>query len=170
MAGPLVEVDQIQFQNFIRNLSTRQEPLLKEAYVESPGNIVYMNRRREVLARRTVDESGIIKFYIDLKSKSGPEPPPDPEPGLEPTVSNLSPSTAAIGDPDLTLTVTGTNFTSSSIIVFNGGEEPTEFISDTELTTIVKPSTASVAGSYPVLVRQGSVDSSPRPFMFTEGA
>ena len=101
---------------------------------------------------------------------SGGETDPDnPEPGMEPTLTSIDPTSAAIGDPDLTLTVTGTNFTDSSVIVFNGGDEATTFVSDTEVTTTVKPSTASTPGDYPVTVRQGGYAAMPlQTFTFTE--
>jgi hypothetical protein len=97
-----------------------------------------------------------------------PEPGPDPAPGEEPTVEYLAPAEAVMGSTDFTMRVVGTNFTDSSIIVFNRGEENTGFVSDTELTTIVKPSLAGVAVDLPVLVRQGTVDSNEVMFSFTE--
>ncbi len=51
--------------------------------------------------------------------------------------------------------------------MFNGGEEPTEFVSDVLLTTVVKPSTATTEGAFPVLVRQGGFDTAPQSFTFT---
>jgi len=93
---------------------------------------------------------------------------PEPEPGFEPTLDAIDPVEAEISGADVTLTCTGTNFTETSVIVFNGGPEPTTFVSDTELTTIVRPSTASVAGDFPVLVQQGSFQTAPVDFTFTE--
>ena len=75
-----------------------------------------------------------------------------------------------IGSTDFTLRVIGTNFTDTSVIVFNGGDEPTTFVSDTELETGIKPSTASVAGSYPVIVKQGTYFTPPQQFTFTDAA
>ena len=97
-------------------------------------------------------------------STTTPNPPRDETP----TLTSINPTEAAIGDPDLTLTMTGTFFTETSVINFNGGDEPTTFVSDTELTTGVKPSTASVPGSYPVLVKQGAFSTEPQMFTFTE--
>jgi hypothetical protein len=96
-------------------------------------------------------------------------PPPDPGPPPDAlTIGGLDPVSANIGDPDLTLRVMGHNFTAASVIVFNGGEEATTFVSDTEVTTIVRPSTATVAGQFPVLVRDAGVDSNELSFTFTE--
>jgi IPT/TIG domain len=88
--------------------------------------------------------------------------------GPPPVLSSLSPDTAAIGDPDVVMTATGSGFTANSVINFNGGDEPTTFVSDTELSTTVRPSTATTAGSYPVLVKNGPQASAPQDFTFTE--
>jgi IPT/TIG domain len=90
-----------------------------------------------------------------------------PEPGEPATLTALSPQTAVVGDADLTMTATGTGFTADSVIVFNGGEEQTTFVSETELTTGVKPSLASGAGDVPVLVRTAAGDTAPLNFTFT---
>src|SRR5581483_5534930 len=37
-----------------------------------------------------------------------------------PTISTLSPSSVVVGSPDLTVTVTGTNFVSGSVVKFDG--------------------------------------------------
>lgn len=65
----------------------------------------------------------------------------------------LEPSSAFIGSDDVVMVCTGTGFTFNSVIVFNGGDEVTQFISDTQVSTIVKPSLAGTPGVYPVFVR-----------------
>jgi len=88
-----------------------------------------------------------------------------------PTLSGIDPATAVVGDADLTMTATGTGFTTDSRINFNGGDEPTEFLSETQLTTIVKPSTAWHEGAtVPVLVRTGEWKSAAYDFTFTPAA
>ena len=89
-------------------------------------------------------------------------------PGDKAVLTDLEPDTAEIGDEDLTMTVTGTGFTADCKILFNGGEEPTTFVSDTEVSTIVRPTSASVAGEYPVQVRNAAGDSDALTFEFTE--
>jgi len=94
----------------------------------------------------------------------------DKEPGVPDvlTLTEMEPTSAIIGDDDLTLVLTGTGFTADSIIVFNGGDEPTTLMSDTQVATIVKPSTAGVSGAYPVLVREGGVETDALEFTFYE--
>jgi IPT/TIG domain len=99
-----------------------------------------------------------------------PGPGPDPEPGSEPTLTSLDPATAVLGDPDLTLRCIGTNFTDSSVIHFSDHDEPTTFVSDTEVTTGVKPSLGWGAVSVPVTIKQGGFETGPLDFTFTEAA
>lgn len=82
-------------------------------------------------------------------------------------VTTLNPATAVLGGPDLTMHVIGTGFRQGDVILFNGGVEPTTFVSPTELTTIVKPSTAGFTGSYPVTVKSGGLVAKPKNFSFT---
>jgi IPT/TIG domain len=83
----------------------------------------------------------------------------------EPVVTSLEPATAVIGAPDVVLHVCGVAFTSETVILFNGGEEETVYVSSTEVTTIVKPSLASGPITVPVSV-VGAADE--LPFSFTE--
>ena len=102
------------------------------------------------------------------ESVAPPVNPDNPAPGEEPMLNSINPSSADIGDPDLEMHVIGNKFTETSVIVFNGGDEPTTFVSDNELTTIIKPSTASTPGSYPVAVRQGEFFTEEKMFTFEE--
>lgn len=86
-----------------------------------------------------------------------------------PHLTELDPDTAVVGGDDLVMHVRGTGFTPQSVIVFNGGDERTTYVSATELTTIVKPSTASGPWTVPVTVRNPYAPvSDPRDFTFTE--
>jgi IPT/TIG domain len=97
--------------------------------------------------------------------------PPEPEvPPVVPELLSIDPDVAAIGDAELTLTCTGEDFDETCVIVFNGGEEETTFISATELTTIVQPMTATTAGEFPVTVKNAHGESEPVMFEFVEAA
>jgi hypothetical protein len=87
-----------------------------------------------------------------------------------PTVDGLNPDTAACGDPDLQLIVDGTGFNNASIITFNGLDEPTALLSDTQVRTNVKPSLFQVAATCPVGVRTGGMRSNTIDFTFTDPA
>jgi len=94
--------------------------------------------------------------------------PVAPEPPAAPTLDSLSPATAVSGDAaDIVMSCIGTGFTPDSIIVFNGYIEPTTFVSDTEVTTGVKPSLFAVPAVCPVEVHTGSQVAGPIDFTFT---
>ena len=91
-------------------------------------------------------------------------------PNEAPVASGLSPDTAVAGDPtDITMTVNGSGFTEESVIVFNTHDEPTNFISESAVSTIVKPSIFIVSAVCPVEVRNadGQV-SNAVDFTFTD--
>lgn len=69
-----------------------------------------------------------------------------------PTITSITPDTAAIGSPSFLLHVQGTNFNANSKILWNGTEELTNFVSPTELTTMVNMDTAEAAIPLPVAV------------------
>jgi IPT/TIG domain len=73
-----------------------------------------------------------------------------------------------VGGADVTMSVIGSGFTAESKIYFNGGEEPTTLVSPTEVTTVVKPSTASGPWTLPVWVQNGSEQSNTLNFSFSE--
>jgi len=87
------------------------------------------------------------------------------------TLTSLSPATASIRAPNFTVSVRGENFDQSAVIVWGlgmgGGDEPTTFVSDTELTTGVVPSVVSSPTTLPVQVRQNGVLSEPLNFVWT---
>jgi hypothetical protein len=91
--------------------------------------------------------------------ETGPIPAP-------PTLDSLSPDTAVSGDPDFVLSCTGTGFDATTVIKFGDFDEPTTLVSDTEVTTIVKPS-LFVPGTVPVQTHEGPIFSDPLDFTFT---
>jgi len=99
--------------------------------------------------------------------------PPGGPPPVEaaPVVTSLSPNSAVAGDEaDITMVVNGSGFNESSVIVFNSYDEPTTLISDTKVSTGVKPSLFIVPADCPVAVRNGSVTSNAVIFSFTAAA
>ena len=89
--------------------------------------------------------------------------------GARPVLTSINPTTAVIGGADLTLHAIGSGFDANCAILFNGGREPTVLVSPTELTTTVKPSLVTIAGSYPVQVVKGNslVSAAVKSFTFT---
>jgi hypothetical protein len=55
--------------------------------------------------------------------------------GPAPALTSLTPATVALGAPSFTLHVRGTGFVDGAVIVFAGHDEPTTWVSATEVTT-----------------------------------
>jgi hypothetical protein len=100
------------------------------------------------------------------------KPPEPPEPEEDPaTLSSLSPNSAIAGDAaDITMIVNGSGFSEQSVIVFDGHDEPTTLISDTQVSTGVKPSLFVVPADCPVTVRNSGGMSNELVFSFTDGS
>ena len=89
-------------------------------------------------------------------------------PGDAPIITSLDPDTVVLGAPSFTVRVLGTGFVEDSVIVWNGSDEPTTFVSETEVTTGVNMDTASAAVSVSVAVRNGEALSNEWFFTFAE--
>jgi hypothetical protein len=68
-------------------------------------------------------------------SSSGPGPTPQLNP--VPSITGVSPNSVAAGAPDTTVTISGSNFLSSSIANFNGQALKTTLVSNTQLTAVL---------------------------------
>jgi hypothetical protein len=84
-------------------------------------------------------------------------------------VTSLNPSTVVLGSESFDIHVMGKGFTPESVIIFNGFEEPTTFVSDTELTTGVNMPLWQAPAVVPIQVQGGNgVMSNSMDFSFTE--
>jgi hypothetical protein len=90
-------------------------------------------------------------------------------PPAPPALTSLSPDTAVSGDSDFTLSCIGTGFGADSVISFGGVDKPTTLVSDTEVTTVVRPPLVT-PDPIPVQVHEGTVYTDPIDFTFTEPA
>jgi len=81
-----------------------------------------------------------------------------------PVITSLSPSTAAAGSGDFTLTVNGTGFSSGATVQWNGTPLTTTFVSAAELTAAVPAALLSSAGSIAIKVVQGIIVTAGAPF------
>ena len=74
------------------------------------------------------------------------------------SIGSISPSSKTAGGVDFTLTVTGTNFTSSSVVQFNGTARVTTFVSATQINATILAADIALAGTYPITVsNSGSI-------------
>ena len=69
-----------------------------------------------------------------------------------PTLTSLSPPSAVAGGPAFSLTVTGTNFVSDSIVRWNGANRNTTFNSNTQLTATINAADIASTGTAQVTV------------------
>ena len=73
-----------------------------------------------------------------------------------PTLMNIAPATTTAGSGNLTLTINGARFSSSSIVYWSATELPTTFISPTQLTATVSATNVLASGSTAITVRNAS--------------
>lgn len=93
--------------------------------------------------------------------------PPGPSPSfvakiLVPTIpglSSISPSSVVVGTGSFTLTVTGFEFQTDSIVRWNGVDRPTTFVSKTQLTAAIPGSDIPTAGANQITVFNPTPDS-----------
>src|SRR5207237_8210781 len=73
-----------------------------------------------------------------------------------PTTTGLAPASVVAGGAQFTLTVTGTNFVTSSVVRWNGAARATTYVSATQLTAVVSAADIATAGTAPVTVFTGA--------------
>jgi hypothetical protein len=83
-----------------------------------------------------------------------------------PIVTSVTPATVVLGEPSFTLVVTGSGFNPYSVIRFNGLDELTTFVSETEVQTGVNMPLWQAPVVVPVAVRNFSEISASVNFEF----
>ncbi|HQV69069.1 MAG TPA: IPT/TIG domain-containing protein [Thermoflexales bacterium] len=81
--------------------------------------------------------------------------------GTPPQLVQMEPASAAAGAGALTLVLTGTNFTTGTVALWNGSALPTAFISATRLSASVSAARLSAAGMVNVQTRDASIPDAP---------
>lgn len=85
------------------------------------------------------------------------QPTPTPAPvATQPSVSQLSPASARLGGSGFVLTVTGTGFTSASMVQWNGSNRPTTVGSSTQLTAQISAGDLAASGDAAITVSNPS--------------
>lgn len=69
-----------------------------------------------------------------------------------PVLSSLQPDAAAVGSGGFTLTVNGANFTSATVVRWNGSDRATAFVNQTRLTAAISAADVAAAGTASVTV------------------
>jgi hypothetical protein len=83
-------------------------------------------------------------------------------------VTSVSPASAIVGSPDVTLTVTGTGIETGSSVTFNGDTLVTTAVDATHLSAVLPAKELTTAGMFPVSVLGPSAGETPGvPVVFT---
>jgi hypothetical protein len=85
-----------------------------------------------------------------------------------PTITSLSPSSAAVGAPAFTLTVNGTGFLATSGVTWNNTNLTTTFVSATQLTAAIPANLIAQIGTATIVVANGSVLSNSAAFIIAQ--
>ena len=83
-----------------------------------------------------------------------------------PILTSISPASAVAGSGPITLTATGSNFTTTSMVQVNGANRSTSFVSSTQLTATLTAGDLANAGSLSITVTMASSGTSA-PLTFT---
>jgi hypothetical protein len=83
---------------------------------------------------------------------------------LRPSILSVTPSDLPFGGTDVTITVIGSGFLTTSKIIFKGAEKPTNFNTDGSLSALLSATDLQDSGTFGVVV-QNSADSTSLPFL-----
>ncbi len=75
-----------------------------------------------------------------------------PQPGVVPTIAELSPNNTNAGGPAFMLTVNGTGFGSTSLVKWNGTQQTTILVSANQITANIPASAIATPGTVPITV------------------
>ena len=128
------------------------------SFVQS-GNTITTNTSNLQTATFTLNVSGNVRFQ--LRKTDGTTNrinwddvavTPYSSTVSAPTLTTILPSTATVGGASFTLTATGTNFTNTSVLNWNGTALTTTFMNTTSLTASVPAANIATAGTANVTV------------------
>jgi hypothetical protein len=90
--------------------------------------------------------------------------------GGTPSIISLAVSTVTVGSPATTETVTGTNFTKSSVVNFNGTALTTTYTSPTQVSASIPASSLTTAGTFGITVSDSGRTSNSANFTVSSAA
>jgi len=86
-----------------------------------------------------------------LAADTAPPRPPT-QPGVVPTITELSPDNANAGGPAFTLTVNGSSFATNAVVNWNGAPQTTTYVTGKQLMAAIHATTTAAPGTVPVTV------------------
>lgn len=92
-----------------------------------------------------------LTFLLSCGGGSGSSvnnpPPPPAARNPTPAITSISPNSVSAGAPGFTLTITGQNFLSSSVVQWNGSARPTTFTSDVQMQAQISAADVAISGT-----------------------
>jgi len=86
--------------------------------------------------------------------------------GVQPTLAGLTPGSTTSGGAEFSLVISGTNFLTNTVILWDGNPVPATFGSSTQLTATISAANIATAHIAQVMARNpGNIDSNPLPFV-----
>ncbi|MCH8268334.1 MAG: IPT/TIG domain-containing protein [Acidobacteria bacterium] len=130
---------------------------------------------RASISAGDIIQEGTAEVSVRNLERSGPESALFTITAPQPSLSGLMPASALPGSPDLILTVSGSNFTPSSVVLWtglSGDPEPREtlFLGENQLEAVILASDLRASGAYPVAVlEEAGGRSEPLIFVIESG-
>lgn len=122
----------------------------------------FLSGTTETSAPFTGQSGGTYRFYSVARDNAGnveaaPTTPDvvttvDQAENTAPTLTGLSPNSAAAGGPQFTLIITGANFISGAMAHWSGSPRPTTYVSPTQLTSAITAADIAAEGTANVTV------------------
>ncbi len=86
--------------------------------------------------------------------------------GAQPTLASLTPASATAGSADVQMVISGTNFLTSTVILWDGAPVAATLGSSTQMTATISAANLATAHIAQVIARNpGTIDSNPLPFI-----
>ncbi|CAN5499555.1 hypothetical protein BH10CHL1_BH10CHL1_12990 [soil metagenome] len=86
--------------------------------------------------------------------------------GTQPTLASLTPATATAGSAGAQMVISGTNFLTSTVVLWDGTPVPATFGSSTQMTATISAANLAAGHIAQVIARNpGNIDSNPLPFV-----
>jgi uncharacterized protein (TIGR03437 family) len=123
-----------------------------------PANLITAPGTFPVMVIANSLGSSSIGFTVNPTTQSAP-----------PAISSLSPSSVVEGQVSFALLVNGSGFTAGAVVLWNGSQLSTTFVSATQLTATVPASFVRTAGNAAITVVSGGSPSNSATFTINHG-
>jgi hypothetical protein len=143
----------------VQNLTINGSGFLSSSTVTFNGvahSVSYVNAGQLTISLSASDQTATGSFPVIV---TNPAPGGGSSPAMNfavnnpaPSISTLSPSSAVAGATSQSLMINGSNFVSSSSVIYNGVVHTATFVNSGQLTITLGSSDLSTAGAYPVVV------------------